>query len=84
MEVIWEYSLECEYYWKNQYKKEEYHQNSSVFIVLRQLSYYLNITDPLIIPLSFTFLFCHEKAHVNKECSRENSKPHHESQIKTC
>ena len=35
MEVIWEYSLECEYYWKNQYKKEEYNQNSSVFIVIR-------------------------------------------------
>ena len=25
-----------------------------------------------------------EKAHDNKEFSRENSKPHFESQIKTC
>ena len=28
-------------------------------------------------------LSCQEKAHDNKEFSRENSKPHHKSQITT-
>ena len=36
---------------------------------------YLNVTDPLIIPMIFIFLFCCEKAHDNKEFNHENSKP---------
>ena len=39
-----------------------------------------SILDTLIIPLNFIYLSCHEKAHDSKESSRENSKPHHESQ----
>ena len=58
--------------------------NSSVLKVLRQLSYYLNVTDPLIIPMIQIFLSCHEEAHDNKEFGQENSKPPHESQIMTC
>ena len=49
--------------------------NSLVFKVSWQLSYYLNVTDALIIPLIFMFLSCHKKAHDNKEFSQENSKP---------
>ena len=33
----------------------------------------------MVIPLIFIFLSCGEKAHDNKEISRENSKPCHES-----
>ena len=40
---------------------------------------YLNVTNPLIIPLIFIFLSCREKAHDNRELSRENSKLRHES-----
>ena len=46
-----------------------------MFKVLWQLSYYLNVTDPLIISLIFIFLSCREKAHDNKKFSHENSKP---------
>ena len=49
---------------------------------LLQLSYYLNVKDPLIIPL-IIFSSCCEKVHDNKEFSHENSKPHRESQIMT-
>ena len=45
--------LDCKEYGKNQYKKRE----------LSQLSYDLNVTDPLIIPLIFMFLSWREKAH---------------------
>ena len=38
---------------------KEHSQSSSVFKVLRQLSYYLNVTSPLI----FIFLSGHGKAH---------------------
>ena len=31
--------------------------------MLRQFPYYLNGTDPLILPKIFIFLSCHEKAH---------------------
>ena len=34
--------------------------------------------------MSLIFLSCRKIAHDNKELSRENSKPYHESQIKTC
>ena len=54
-----------------------------MFKVLRQLSYYLNLSDPLIIPLIFIFLSYHEKANDNKEFSRKNSKPRRESGIMT-
>ena len=49
-------------------------------------SFYLLVTDldPLIIPLIFIFLSCHEKAHDKKVFSHENSKPRHESLITTC
>ena len=43
-----------------------------------------NVTDPLIIPMILTCLSCHEKAHNNKKCSNETSKPCCESQIMTC
>ena len=48
------------------------------------ISYYLNVTDPLIIPLIFIFLSCREKAHDNEVFSHENSKPHRKSRITTC
>ena len=53
--------------------------------MLRQLSYYLNATDPVIFALVFIFLSCHDeaRAHDNKEFSRENSKPCRESRITT-
>ena len=47
-------------------------------------SYYLNVTDPLIIPLIFIFLSCREKAHDNEVFSHENLKPHRKSRITTC
>ena len=34
--------------------------------------FYLNVTDPLIIPLVFIFLPCREKAHDSNEFCREN------------
>ena len=43
-----------------------------MFRVLRSLSYYLNVTDPLIIPMNFIFLSCREKVHDNKEFSGKN------------
>ena len=52
-----------------------------MFKLLRQLSYYLNVTDPLVIPIIFIFISFFEKAHDNKEFSREVSKPCCESQI---
>ena len=61
----------------------ERNQRSSVFKVLRPLSYYLNVTDPFIVPMIFTFLSCHEKAHDNKEFSGKVLKPRCESQITT-
>ena len=73
--------LNCEQYGKKEYEKE--HQHSSLFNVLRQLLYNLNVTDTLIIPFIFIFLSCREKAHNNKEFRRENSKPHHGSRITT-
>ena len=78
--IIWLY---CEQYGKNKYKKKEQKQYNSLFKILRSLSYYLNVTDPLIIPLIFVFLSCCEKAHDSKEFSRENSKPRRESRITT-
>ena len=52
--------------------------------VLRNLLYYLNVTDPLmIIPMIFIFLSCREKAREDKEFNREISKPRRESQITT-
>ena len=48
-----------------------------------RFEYYVNVTDPVIISLIFIFLLCHEKAHDNKEFSRENSKSRRESRIKT-
>ena len=52
---------------------------------VKMTSYYLNVTDPdpLIIPLIFIFLSCHENAHDNKVFSSENSKPRTESRITT-
>ena len=54
-----------------------------MFKILKSLSYYLNVTDPLIIPMIFVFLSCREKAIDNKEFSCENSKPCRESRITT-
>ena len=45
------------------------------------LTFYLNVTDALIIPLVLIFLSSHEKALVNKELSGEISKPCRKSQI---
>ena len=42
---------------------------------------YLNVKYPLIISFIFIFSSCREKAHDNKEFSRENSKPRRESWI---
>ena len=75
--------LDCELYGENKYKKKEHNKRSLVFKVLRQLSYYLNFAGPLIIPMIFIFVSCREKAHDNKEFSRENSKPRRESRLKT-
>ena len=36
-----------------------------------QLSHYLSVTDPLIIPMIFIFLSSHENAHDNNEFSCE-------------
>ena len=74
--------LDCEQYGKNQCKKKEHNQHSSVSKVLRLLPHYLNVADPLIIPM-IIFLSC-EKAHDEKEFDHENSKPCCESQITTC
>ena len=64
--------------------KKEYNQHNSVLEMLTLLSYFLNVTDPLITPLIFIFLsFCREKSHDNKESSHKNSKAHCESQITT-
>ena len=46
--------------------------NSSVFKLLRLLSYYLNVTDPLIIPWIFIFLSC-EKAHEIQNLQEKNN-----------
>ena len=56
-------------------QEKEHNQHSSVL----QLSYYLNVKDPLMIPLIFIFLSCCDKAHDNK-FGCKNSKPDHESQ----
>ena len=55
----------------------------NVFKVLRYLSYYLNVTESLIISLIFIFLSCREKAHDNKEFNHENLRPRRESRITT-
>ena len=52
--------------------------------MLGQLPYCLDFTDPLIIPMNLLFLSSHEKAHENKDFSRETSKSNCESQIMTC
>ena len=44
-----------------------------MFKVLKQLSYYLNVTDKFIISMTFSFLSFCEKARDNKEFSYENS-----------
>ena len=51
--------------------------------MLRLLPHYLNVADPLIIPMIFIFLSCREKAHDEKEFGRENSKPCRELRITT-
>ena len=48
--------------------------------MLRLLSQYLNVADPLIIPM---ILSCREKADNEKEFGHENSKPCCESRIMT-
>ena len=58
--------------------KQEHNQHRSVFKVLKEFSYYLNVTDPLIIPFIFIFL-SRENAHGNKEFRRDNSKRRRES-----
>ena len=75
--------LDCEKYGKNQCKKMKDNQHSSVSELLRKLSYYLIVTDPLIISMIFTFLSCHPNAHDNREFSRKNVKPCRESQSTT-
>ena len=44
---------------------------------------YFNAKDPLIILMTFIFLFCHEKAHDKEKRSRENLKPC-ESRMSLC
>ena len=44
-----------------------------------KLSYYLRVTEPLIIPFIFVFSSCCGKAHGNKEFSPKSSKPCRES-----
>ena len=61
--------LDCEQYGENKRKR------NTINIVRSSTQF----TDPLIIPLIFIFLPCHEKAHDSKESSRENSKPRRES-----
>ena len=39
--------------------------------MLRLLSHYLNVTDALLIPVIFIFLYCCKKAHDNKEFSQK-------------
>ena len=56
-----------EQYGKDQHKKKEHNQHSSVFKVLT------------ITPMIFIFLSCCEKAHDNNEFSHDNSKPCPES-----
>ena len=62
--------------------KKEYNQHSSVKCY-DNYSYYLDVTNPLIISMIFTFLSYCEKSRDNKEFCRENSKPRRESQITT-
>ena len=76
--ICWLY---FEQHGKNKYKKKEHKQPSSIFKVLRYL--YLNVTDPLIIPLIFIFSSYREKTHDNKEFSREKLKPRRETRITT-
>ena len=59
-------------------------ENSDPYqIYVRQLSYYLNVADPLINSLICVSLCYREKVHDNREFSRGNSKPHRESQMTT-
>ena len=74
--------LNCGQCGENQYRKKEHNQRGSVFKALRQLLYFVNVTDPLIIPMILIFLSCHEKAHDNKEFNHEYSKLHCESGIR--
>ena len=68
-----------EQYGKDENKKKEHNQHDSVFKVLTQLSYYLNVTDPSIILMILIFLSCREKDHDNNKFSREISKLYCES-----
>ena len=43
----------------------------------------MNVTDPLINPFIFTSFYYCKRVHDNKELSRWNSKPSHESKILT-
>ena len=54
-----------EQYGKNHYKKKEHNQHISVL----QVSHYLNVKDPLIIPLIFIILSCCEEAYDSKKWS---------------
>ena len=56
-------------------KKEHNHHNCYQSVEKT----YLNVTDPLIIPMILIFLSCREKAHDNKEFIHQNSKPCRES-----
>ena len=60
----------------NQYEKRN-------TINIGQSSPYSNVTDPLIIPLIFIFLSCHEKAQDNRKFSNKNLRPCCESHITT-
>ena len=81
--------LDCEQYGKNLYKKHNQHssgtQKGNTINIVQcskvKITFALFVTDPLIIPMIYVFLFCRKKAHDNKEFSRENSKPRGESQI---
>ena len=58
--------LNCGQCGENQYRKKEHNQHGSVFKALRQLSYFVNVTDPLIISMILIFLSCHEKLMITK------------------
>ena len=72
-EISWR---DCEDLWKQSSQEKE-------TININQLSYYLNVKDPCIIPLIFIFLSCRKKVYDYKELSPENLKFCCESLITT-
>ena len=59
--------------------KEKGTQKSAMFSISAKINKINCQRDSLIIPMIFIFLSCLEKAHDNKEFSREYSKPRRNS-----